>query len=95
MIQAKTAFLAVIRAPLAAPLCQSCRYRLQNDGLGRLITVTDTLDRGIDLAYNADGFIESVTDFAGRQIKYEYYQDGDAGGTIENAQAIAAHDETV
>ena len=58
------------------------------DGLGRLITIHDTLDnppgnpREITIAYNDDGFIESVTDFIGRQVRYEYYQDGNAGGSF-------------
>ncbi|MBP7746933.1 MAG: RHS repeat protein [Phycisphaerae bacterium] len=56
------------------------------DGLGRLVTIHDTLDtpahsRDISISYNADGFIAAVTDFTGRQVSYAYYHDGDAGGS--------------
>ncbi|MEE9296936.1 MAG: RHS repeat-associated core domain-containing protein [Phycisphaerae bacterium] len=52
------------------------------DGVGRLITVTDTLDRNVTIAYNADGFIESVTDFAGRSCTYIYYDGVKPGGNL-------------
>jgi YD repeat-containing protein len=56
------------------------------DGLGRLVTIHDTLDtpahnRDFTVAYDADGRIASLTDFTGRQVQYAYYQDGDAGGS--------------
>lgn len=47
---------------------------------GRLQTVFDSLNRSIQIAYNANNLISTVTDFTGRQIVYEYYQSGDAGG---------------
>ena len=50
--------------------------------------IYDTLGREIEVAYNADGFIESVTDFAGRQVLYEYYQDGDAGGSFGDLKSV-------
>jgi RHS repeat-associated protein len=63
------------------------------DAQGRLVTIHDTLDteahnRDITIAYNADGFIESVTDWTGRQVRYEYYQDGDAGGSFGDLKSV-------
>ncbi|MCH8148591.1 MAG: RHS repeat protein [Planctomycetes bacterium] len=61
------------------------------DGQGRLVTIHDPLDtalhnRDITIAYNGDGFIESVTDFAGRSVRYTYY-----GGTeVPKSPALAA-----
>src|SRR5262249_8661324 len=37
------------------------------------------LDRNIRVAYDSDGFIESVTDFTGRQLRYTHYKPGDVG----------------
>jgi len=51
------------------------------DASGRLFQVSDTLDRLVVIAHNPEGFIESVTDFAGRKVQYAYYRDGDAGGS--------------
>ncbi|MCZ6815846.1 MAG: DUF6531 domain-containing protein, partial [Planctomycetota bacterium] len=72
------------------------------DGQGRLVTIHDTLDnppgnpREITIAYNDHGFIESVTDFFDRrQVRYEYYQEGDAGGSfgdLKSATTPAVHD---
>lgn len=58
------------------------------NGLGQLVTVQDTLHTGgnpreITISYNADGFIESVTDFTGRQVVYEYYP-AVASGTLDS-----------
>ncbi|MBK8269906.1 MAG: carboxypeptidase regulatory-like domain-containing protein [Planctomycetes bacterium] len=60
-------------------------YDAQN---GRMIEVIDTLGRSIAIAYNADGLIESVTDFAGRQLRFDYYQDGDANGSDGDLKSI-------
>lgn len=57
------------------------------DGAGRLTTITDTLNRDIALSYNDTGFIESITDFAGRQVTYEYYGDGEQGGSAGDLKA--------
>ena len=52
---------------------------LDYDAQDRLVAIHDTLDnpptnpRVINIAYNTNGFIESVTDFIGRQVRYEYY----------------------
>jgi YD repeat-containing protein len=39
---------------------------------GRLLQVVDTLDRTNTVAYTSKGLIESVTDFSGRTVRYEY-----------------------
>lgn len=46
-----------------------CEY--DND-TGRLLRVVDTLDRTNTVAYTSKGLIESVTDFSGRTVRYEY-----------------------
>ncbi len=63
------------------------------DGAGRLVTIHDTLDtpthtRDITIAYNSDGFVESVADWAGRRVRYAYYQDGDAGGSSGDLKSV-------
>lgn len=63
------------------------------DGLGRLVIIHDPLDtpahnRDIMIGYNTDGFIASVTDFAGRSVGYEYYQNGDAGGSFGDLKSV-------
>lgn len=50
------------------------------DGQDRLTRVNDSLDRDITVAYNANGFVESVTDFIGRTVSYEYYDGVEPGG---------------
>ncbi|HEY3243308.1 MAG TPA: DUF6531 domain-containing protein, partial [Phycisphaerae bacterium] len=61
------------------------RLTFAYDGAGRLITITDTLGRNISVTYiavpGAGERIDSVTDFAGRQVKYEYYASGEPGGS--------------
>jgi RHS repeat-associated protein len=61
-----------------------------DDAFGRLTNVVDTLARNIQVAYNADGFISSVMDFAGRQFTYGYYQNGDAGGTLGDLKSVTS-----
>ncbi len=63
------------------------------DALGRLVTIHDTLDtaahdRDFTIAYNADGYIASVTDFAGRTVTYAYYQNTDAGGSAGDLKSM-------
>ncbi len=50
------------------------------DFTGRLVRVRDTLERDILIAYNSDGYISTVTDFAGRQVSYDYYAAVDTEG---------------
>ena len=63
------------------------------DGFGRLVTIHDTLDtlvhnRDITIAYNAADFIESVTDFAGRSVTYEYYDGIEPGGNFGDLKSV-------
>jgi RHS repeat-associated protein len=63
------------------------------DVTGLLTTVRDTLHtplnpREINVTYNPDGFVESVTDFTGRSVTYDYYQDGDAGGSAGDLKSV-------
>jgi YD repeat-containing protein len=46
-----------------------CEY---DTDTGRLLQVVDTLDRTNTVAYTSKGLIESVTDFSGRTVRYEY-----------------------
>ncbi len=60
--------------------------RCEYDGpTGRLLRVVDTLDRTNTVAYNSKGFIESVTDFSGRTVRYEYDSAGDLTACISPA----------
>ncbi len=63
------------------------------DVMGRLVTIHDTLDtaghtRDITIAYNPDGFIESVTDFSGRSVTYEYYDGIMPGGNFGDLKSV-------
>ena len=40
------------------------------------------------MAYNGDGLLQSVTDFAGRVVSYDYYQNGDAGGSSGDLKSV-------
>jgi YD repeat-containing protein len=65
------------------------------DGLGRLTTIHDTLDtnshtRDIGIAYNTAGYVESVTDFAGRRVTYSYYEGGDADGSAGDLKSVTS-----
>jgi YD repeat-containing protein len=55
--------------------------RFEYDGLGRLVRVVDTLGRTNTVAYNTDGYISAITDFSGRQVRYEYCQFSDPDGS--------------
>jgi RHS repeat-associated protein len=58
------------------------------DGAGQLAAVIDTLDRSITIGYNAGGFISSITDWTGRQVRYEYYQVGEVGGSFGDLKSV-------
>ncbi|MBW8040906.1 MAG: hypothetical protein FVQ85_13000 [Planctomycetes bacterium] len=67
--------------------------RFEYDATGRLTTVRDTLDtvinpRLITVDYNPNGFIESVTDFAGRTVRYEYFNGVEAGGNFGDLKSV-------
>ncbi len=64
------------------------------DAGGRLTTIQDTLhtannNREITIAYDPNtDLITSVTDFIGRTVTYEYYEDGDAGGSAGDLKSV-------
>ncbi|CAM2011047.1 RHS repeat-associated core domain-containing protein [Acanthopleuribacter pedis] len=58
------------------------------DGSGRLTRVTDTLDRIITLSYNPRGLIEAVTDFAGRALRFAYYDGVEPGGNAGDLKSV-------
>lgn len=63
------------------------------DGSGKLVIIHTALDdalhsRDVTIAYNADGFVKSVRDWAGRQVKYEYYSDGEADGSAGDLKSV-------
>jgi len=41
----------------------------------KLTTITDTVGREIDFAYNTDGKLETITDFDGREVSFVYNDD--------------------
>jgi YD repeat-containing protein len=55
---------------------------------GRLMVVTDTLDRDTTLAYDSNGFIQKVTDFTGREVRYTHYLNGDTGGSAGDLASV-------
>jgi RHS repeat-associated protein len=62
---------------------------------GRLIGIRDTLDspsnaRLVQIGYNPAGQISTVTDFVGRQVKYEYYLLGDGGGSEGDLKSVTS-----
>ncbi|MFG0257460.1 MAG: RHS repeat-associated core domain-containing protein [Phycisphaerales bacterium JB043] len=65
------------------------------DGLGRLQTVQDTLHhagnpREYLFVYDPNGFLQSVTDFAGRQVQYEYYDGIMPGGEFGDLRQVTS-----
>ncbi len=60
------------------------------DAQGRLAKITDTLDRDIDISYNSDNFIERITDFAGRVVRYEYYNGVEPGGNFGDLKSVTS-----
>ncbi len=65
------------------------------DYRGRLAAIHDTLDtashdRDLVIHYDPDGYIESITDFAGRRVRYEYYSDGDSGGSAGDLRSATS-----
>lgn len=57
------------------------------DGFDRLIRVVDTLDRTNHIAYDANGFIASVTDHTGRQCRYLYHDGSTTNGSLGDLMA--------
>ena len=64
------------------------RLLFHYDTNGRLDVVTDTLDRDIRMAYNSFGMLESISDFAGRVWKYEYYDGTMPGGNLGDLKSF-------
>ena len=58
------------------------------DGAGRLQTISDTLGREIVLRYNHLGFLDTITDFTGRSVRYDYYGDGERGGSQGDLKSV-------
>jgi YD repeat-containing protein len=63
------------------------------DAAGRLIAVVDPLDTGsngrvVTIGYDSNDLIVEITDWAGRQVKYEYYEDGDANGSAGDLKSV-------
>ncbi|HEX6869923.1 MAG TPA: DUF6531 domain-containing protein, partial [Micromonosporaceae bacterium] len=51
------------------------RLRLNHDGRGRLVGITNPQSRSLKLAYGPDGHIESITDPGGMVTRYRYDTD--------------------
>ncbi len=64
------------------------RLLFEHSSVGRLTNVVDTLDRSIRMGYDTNGFLVSVTDFAGRRIRYEYYGADEAGGEFGDLKSV-------
>lgn len=58
------------------------QIQYQYDGLNRLVRVVDTLGRTNTVSYDGNGMISAVTDFSGRQVRYEYYSNLDPDGSL-------------
>jgi YD repeat-containing protein len=65
-----------------------CEY---DTDTGRLLRVVDTLDRTNTVAYTSKGLIESVTDFSGRMMRYEYDSGADLIACISPAVIGTPH----
>ena len=48
------------------------QMHFEYDDFGRLDTIVDTLGRAMTLLYDAEDRIVALTDFAGREVRYEY-----------------------
>ena len=67
--------------------------RFEYDPAGRLERIQDSLHTAanpwkIVLAYNNNGFIESITDFVGRQVRYDYYDGVEAAGSFGDLKSV-------
>ena len=65
----------------------TCSYRGAGGG-GRVALVTDTSGREITFAYDANENLISVTDPFGRATTYDYYEDGDVGGSAGDLKSV-------
>ncbi|MEM9594708.1 MAG: Ig-like domain-containing protein [Acidobacteriota bacterium] len=55
---------------------QGSEMRFAYDSASRLVRVTDTLDRAVDIGYDVEGRLTSLSDFSGRSWTYRYDPDG-------------------
>ena len=63
------------------------------DPMGRLSLIADTLDdpgspRQYTVLYNADDRVDTIVDFAGRQVHYEYYDGIEPGGSLGDLKSV-------
>ena len=91
--QGRWNFHALDGTPPAGKLAQSVdrngnTMRFEYDAQGRLVRVLDTLDRSIVIAYNAADLISTVTDFAGRVVRYQYYDGTASGGSAGDLKSV-------
>lgn len=59
------------------------------DAQGRLAQVIDTLGRTIQIGWSGNRLV-TVTDFAGRVVRYAYYQAGDTGGSPGDLKSVTS-----
>jgi YD repeat-containing protein len=52
------------------------------------LRIHDTLDREITAAFGPGGPIQTLTDFTGRRVTFEHYQDGEAGGSAGDLKSV-------
>lgn len=67
--------------------------KFEYDEEGRLVVVIDPLNTGsngriVNIGYDSNDLITDITDWAGRQVKYEYYEDGDANGSAGDLKSV-------
>ncbi|MCP4707088.1 MAG: RHS repeat protein, partial [Planctomycetes bacterium] len=60
------------------------------DVTGRLVNIWDTLDRPINVMYNPDGYIQSIIDFTGRAVTYQYYDVPTADGSQGDLKTVTS-----
>ncbi|MDB6034872.1 MAG: wapA, partial [Verrucomicrobiales bacterium] len=58
------------------------------DNQGRLSTIVDPLNRTNRLAYNSAGFVQSLMDFSGRTVSYNYYNLADTNGSDGDLKSV-------
>ncbi|MEO1130080.1 MAG: DUF6531 domain-containing protein [Planctomycetota bacterium] len=63
---------------------------IYDPGTGDLTQIIDTLNRPYFINYNVDGFIQSVTDYTGRQVTYDYYNIGDPDGDFGDLKSVTS-----
>ncbi|NKB23502.1 MAG: hypothetical protein GKR87_03800 [Kiritimatiellae bacterium] len=66
----------------------SNRIQFEYDAAGLLTNIINTLNRSISITYNANGFIQAVTDFSGRSITYQYYNGTEPGGMLGDLKSV-------